>query len=143
MPAFSDGRTSELLETEKPTVARKEGEKDDWAYFYVGIFVDRDMFMRYFPGGGVGHVANWKFFKQGEDSTNDNDISSISSDLGADELDVLDTEEISLEEMSEDGSDDGSDDDLGDEQGDSNDDDDDDLDVGGDDWQWDDGYGSP
>ncbi|KAJ3849482.1 hypothetical protein EV368DRAFT_85522 [Lentinula lateritia] len=41
--------------------------------------------------------------------------------------------------MSEDGSDDGSDDDLGDEQGDSNDDDDDDLDVGGDDWQWDDG----
>ncbi|KAJ3887325.1 hypothetical protein GG344DRAFT_80858, partial [Lentinula edodes] len=143
MPAFSDGRTSELLETEKPTVARKEGEKDDWAYFYVGIFVDRDMFMRYFPGGGVGHVANRKFFKQGEDSTNDNDISSISSDLGADELDVLDTEEISLEEMSEDSSDDGSDDDLGDEQGDSNDDDDNDLDVGGDDWQWDDGYGSP
>ncbi|KAJ3804548.1 hypothetical protein F5876DRAFT_53241, partial [Lentinula aff. lateritia] len=37
MPAFSDGRTSELLETEKPMVARKEGEKDNWAYFYVGI----------------------------------------------------------------------------------------------------------
>ncbi|KAF9642248.1 hypothetical protein BDM02DRAFT_3193612 [Thelephora ganbajun] len=29
--------------------------KDDWNYYYVNIFVDRDMFMRYW-GGGVGHL---------------------------------------------------------------------------------------
>ncbi|KAJ3713281.1 hypothetical protein C8R42DRAFT_563993, partial [Lentinula raphanica] len=55
MPSFSDERTTGLLRTTKPTIARKAGEVDDWQFFYVGIFVDRDMFMRYFPGGGVGH----------------------------------------------------------------------------------------
>ncbi|KAF9644427.1 hypothetical protein BDM02DRAFT_3190600 [Thelephora ganbajun] len=29
--------------------------KDNWNYYYVNIFVDRDMFMRY-QGGGVGHL---------------------------------------------------------------------------------------
>ncbi|KAJ3846642.1 hypothetical protein EV368DRAFT_88715 [Lentinula lateritia] len=101
MPVFSDGQTLELLETKKPMVAQKEGEKDDWAYFYVGIFVDRDMFMRYFPGGGVGHVANRKFFKQVEDSSNDDAVSDISSDPGADELEIPDTEEVDLEDVRE------------------------------------------
>ncbi|KAJ3839903.1 hypothetical protein F5878DRAFT_659863 [Lentinula raphanica] len=45
MPAFSDDRTNKLLKTTRPTVARRHGETSDWAYFYVGIFVDRDMFM--------------------------------------------------------------------------------------------------
>ncbi|KAJ3768912.1 hypothetical protein FB446DRAFT_706633 [Lentinula raphanica] len=60
IPAFHDKRTSSLLQTSQPTVARKADEVDDWQCFYVGIFVDRDMYMRYFPGGGVGHVTNTK-----------------------------------------------------------------------------------
>ncbi|KAJ4467212.1 hypothetical protein C8J55DRAFT_565472 [Lentinula edodes] len=123
MPAFSDGRTSELLETNKPTVARKEGEKDDWAYFYVGIFVDRDMFMRYFPGGGVGHVANRRFFQQSENEGNSDDQSNESDCNGP-----------SKEHDSEDDHSDDSSVSSGDEEDD---------DDGGDDWQWDDGYGSP
>ncbi|KAF9470281.1 hypothetical protein BDN70DRAFT_771787, partial [Pholiota conissans] len=54
MPSFYDGRTSSLLLTEGPTEARKEGVIDDWENYYVGIFVDRDMYMR-FLGMGIGH----------------------------------------------------------------------------------------
>ncbi|KAJ3905176.1 hypothetical protein F5879DRAFT_900027 [Lentinula edodes] len=131
MPAFSDGRTQELLESSQPTVARKAGEKDDWAYFYVGIFVDRDMFMRYFPGGGVGHVANRRFFQQ-----SDSEDSNGSDSSGEDESN--NSEEHSLDSNHSDDSF-GSDGDGEDE--DENDDDD--SGDGGDDWQWDDGYGSP
>ncbi|KZV98181.1 hypothetical protein EXIGLDRAFT_607198 [Exidia glandulosa HHB12029] len=53
MPAFSQGRTSELLPHET-SIARREGESDDWENYYVGIFVDRDMMMRY-KRGSVGH----------------------------------------------------------------------------------------
>ncbi|KAJ3816829.1 hypothetical protein F5880DRAFT_1493850, partial [Lentinula raphanica] len=60
IPAFHDERTTSLLQTSQPTVARKADEVDDWQYFYVGIFVDRDMYMRYFPGGGVGHASGHK-----------------------------------------------------------------------------------
>ncbi|KAJ3819389.1 hypothetical protein F5880DRAFT_1460801, partial [Lentinula raphanica] len=75
MPVFSDDRTGELLKTTQPTVARKPRETDDWSYFYVGIFVDRHMFMRYFPGGGVGHTSNRKFFTDAgsADSNSDHD----------------------------------------------------------------------
>ncbi|KAJ3725385.1 hypothetical protein C8R42DRAFT_718903 [Lentinula raphanica] len=73
MPAFRDRRTNGLLETTNPTIARKCGETDDWAYFYVGIFVDRNMFMRYFPGGGVGHIANRKFFTDMNSTDGDSD----------------------------------------------------------------------
>ncbi|RDB29364.1 hypothetical protein Hypma_014985 [Hypsizygus marmoreus] len=52
IPAFSFGGTDELLEGE--SLARAEGEVDDWRYYYVNIFVDRDMYMRHL-GGGVGH----------------------------------------------------------------------------------------
>ncbi|KAJ3474989.1 hypothetical protein NLI96_g12128 [Meripilus lineatus] len=52
IPSFADGRTNELLPHQ--SVARPPGQTDDWARFYVNIFADRDMFMRYF-GGGVGH----------------------------------------------------------------------------------------
>ncbi|KAF9466647.1 hypothetical protein BDZ94DRAFT_1157658, partial [Collybia nuda] len=54
VPAFSGGRTNELLQTRSPTAARLPGETDDWANYYVIIWVDRDMFMRYL-GGGIGH----------------------------------------------------------------------------------------
>ncbi|TCD66065.1 hypothetical protein EIP91_001873 [Steccherinum ochraceum] len=52
MPAYAHGHTSDLL---GPSIVRQPKENDeDWAYYYVGLFVDRDMFMR-FLGGGVGH----------------------------------------------------------------------------------------
>ncbi|KAJ8074150.1 hypothetical protein PM082_012442 [Marasmius tenuissimus] len=55
IPQFSAGKTNDLLETTSPTAARLAGETDDWVNYYVNIFVDRDMFMRY-HGGGIGHL---------------------------------------------------------------------------------------
>ncbi|GLB33254.1 hypothetical protein LshimejAT787_0101380 [Lyophyllum shimeji] len=56
IPAFAFGHTSDLL---APSIARQLVENDeDWVYYYVGMFVDRDMFMR-FVGGGVGHKGLW------------------------------------------------------------------------------------
>ncbi|KAJ4492269.1 hypothetical protein C8R41DRAFT_832720 [Lentinula lateritia] len=55
IPDFVRGQTNELLGTSLPTAARKAGESSDWWNYYVMIFVDRDMFMRY-RGGGVGHI---------------------------------------------------------------------------------------
>ncbi|KAF9464233.1 hypothetical protein BDZ94DRAFT_1216685 [Collybia nuda] len=54
VPAFAAGRTNQLLKTVLPTAARLPEEIDDWANYYVIIWVDRDMFMRY-SGGGLGH----------------------------------------------------------------------------------------
>lgn len=52
IPAFSFGHTSEYL---SPSIIRHTSDNDeDWTYFYLNIFVDRDMLMR-FRGGGVGH----------------------------------------------------------------------------------------
>ncbi|KAG5638429.1 hypothetical protein H0H81_012646 [Sphagnurus paluster] len=52
IPAFQHGATAEWLTGS--SIAREDGEEDDWKYFFVNIFVDRDMYMRY-AGGGVGH----------------------------------------------------------------------------------------
>ncbi|KAJ7205778.1 hypothetical protein GGX14DRAFT_304615, partial [Mycena pura] len=53
IPAFRHGHTKKLL---PPSVARKPTENDeDWKYYHIGLFVDRDMVMRYRPGEGVGH----------------------------------------------------------------------------------------
>ncbi|TBU21549.1 hypothetical protein BD311DRAFT_678089 [Dichomitus squalens] len=53
MPAFAHGQSDEALPGY--SVARREEEEDvDWKFHYVGIFADRDMFMRYY-GGAVGH----------------------------------------------------------------------------------------
>jgi hypothetical protein len=43
IPAFGDGRTSELLRTEGPTEARRNGEVDDWANYYAGMCVNKLM----------------------------------------------------------------------------------------------------
>lgn len=52
IPAFAYGRTDGLL---PPSIARLLHENnEDWKFYYVNMFVDRDMFMR-FRGGGVGH----------------------------------------------------------------------------------------
>ncbi|KAJ3566499.1 hypothetical protein NP233_g6966 [Leucocoprinus birnbaumii] len=39
-----------------PTEAQSEEEEDDWMNYYVNIFVDRDMYLRYI-GLGIGHQA--------------------------------------------------------------------------------------
>jgi hypothetical protein len=38
IPAFARGRTNALLQTKQPTLARKEGETDDWENYYVGMY---------------------------------------------------------------------------------------------------------
>ncbi|KAG6895033.1 hypothetical protein C0992_003455 [Termitomyces sp. T32_za158] len=50
IPGFFYGPTEQLPQS----IARAEDELDDWMYYYVDIFVDRDMYMRY-AGNGVGH----------------------------------------------------------------------------------------
>ncbi|KAJ3919458.1 hypothetical protein F5877DRAFT_40143, partial [Lentinula edodes] len=153
MPSFSDGRTAGLLQTSEPTVARKAGEIDDWQFFYVGIFVDRDMFMRYFPGGGVGHTVNQGFFQstpddaenepRGEESGDEEDELESDSEMHrtimppsqaqAEQPFAIDSDESVDGESSRDS--DGS--------FDSDPEGDDDLnETDLDDWQWDDGYGS-
>ncbi|KAJ3809810.1 hypothetical protein F5876DRAFT_77388 [Lentinula aff. lateritia] len=151
MPSFSDGRTSGLLQTSEPTVARKKGEVDDWQFFYVGIFVDRDMYMRYFPGGGIGHTANRKFFKDmadSEDGENEPDgeiqpgnqsEADEDDELYFDsELPLLDKEDLLGIGSDEDNED--NEDDEDEEDAEENQDSLDGTDI--DDWQWDDGYGS-
>ncbi|KAG0691971.1 hypothetical protein DFH29DRAFT_818501 [Suillus ampliporus] len=52
IPAFAFGHTSEYL---SPSIIRHPSDNDeDWTYFYLNMFVDRDTLMR-FRGGGVGH----------------------------------------------------------------------------------------
>ncbi|KAF9642176.1 hypothetical protein BDM02DRAFT_3080651, partial [Thelephora ganbajun] len=55
VPRFALGRTNTLMSYQGLTAARVSGCTDDWTNFYVNIFVDQDMFMRYY-GGGVGHA---------------------------------------------------------------------------------------
>ncbi|KAF7363034.1 hypothetical protein MVEN_00655200 [Mycena venus] len=73
IPVFQGGRTNDLLATEEITAARRLWETEDWANYYVDMYVryyftwivhtypvpvsfaDRDIFMRYL-GGGIGHL---------------------------------------------------------------------------------------
>ncbi|OSC99224.1 hypothetical protein PYCCODRAFT_1416437 [Trametes coccinea BRFM310] len=52
MPAFAHGMTSDLLGPSR--LARRDAADSDYEYYYVGIFADRDIYMRHL-GGGVGH----------------------------------------------------------------------------------------
>ncbi|KAI0363792.1 hypothetical protein BV20DRAFT_905119, partial [Pilatotrama ljubarskyi] len=53
IPAFAHGKSD--VDLPGYSIARlDEDEDEDYHYYYVGIFVDRDMFMRYL-GGGIGH----------------------------------------------------------------------------------------
>ncbi|OSD02554.1 hypothetical protein PYCCODRAFT_1367089, partial [Trametes coccinea BRFM310] len=53
MPAFAHGTTADRL---GPSSLARRGQEidEDYEYYYVGLFADRDMFMRHL-GGGVGH----------------------------------------------------------------------------------------
>ncbi|KAF8675505.1 hypothetical protein AX14_005100, partial [Amanita brunnescens Koide BX004] len=52
--AFNLGRTSAYLTT--PVIRPAEEKYSEWRQYYINMFVDRDMFMR-FRGGGVGHKS--------------------------------------------------------------------------------------
>ncbi|KAJ3820227.1 hypothetical protein F5880DRAFT_1625285 [Lentinula raphanica] len=153
MPAFHGDRTNGLLQTTQPTIARKAGETDDWQLFYVGIFVDRDMFMRYFPGGGVGHLSNREFFQNSEQDDQDDELQVGDED---DELDDFPPETQSVSQALpsggslDSGSEESSSEDEqtslsneSDEDKDESDEESEELDgLNDDDWKWDDGYGS-
>ncbi|KAF8838869.1 hypothetical protein BDN67DRAFT_991113 [Paxillus ammoniavirescens] len=68
IPAFTYSATKDLL---GPSFVRWQkglvGWDDDWRYFYINSFVDRDMFMR-LCGGGIGREAtrDWDEFLQHE-----------------------------------------------------------------------------
>ncbi|KAI0071286.1 hypothetical protein K474DRAFT_1607182, partial [Panus rudis PR-1116 ss-1] len=53
IPDFSSGCTTQLLP--RSCIRNEDEDDEDWNLYYVNIFVDRDMFMRYL-GGGVGHA---------------------------------------------------------------------------------------
>ncbi|KAI9056308.1 hypothetical protein FKP32DRAFT_1599040 [Trametes sanguinea] len=51
IPAFASGHADDL----RPSIARGLPEgSSDFRHYYVNMFADRDMFMRYY-GGGIGH----------------------------------------------------------------------------------------
>ncbi|THH19983.1 hypothetical protein EUX98_g8669 [Antrodiella citrinella] len=85
IPAFAYGRVQD------PTLYY-----DIWRYYYVNIFVDRDMYMRY-RGGGVGHTP----LHITHDQANEDTPGTEANDMG----DTASTLEV-LEEEEEDGSDD-------------------------------------
>ncbi|KAG2336232.1 hypothetical protein BDR05DRAFT_837338, partial [Suillus weaverae] len=53
IPAFVSGHGMTSLRHGK-SLARAKDKLDDWEEYYVGIFVDRDMFIRY-TDLGIGH----------------------------------------------------------------------------------------
>ncbi|KAI9069921.1 hypothetical protein FKP32DRAFT_1608199 [Trametes sanguinea] len=53
LPAFAHGTTTSLLRPSE-LARRPEDEDEDFKYYYVCIFADRDIYMRHL-GGGVGH----------------------------------------------------------------------------------------
>ncbi|KAL1658479.1 hypothetical protein GGF50DRAFT_67162 [Schizophyllum commune] len=90
IPSFVNGRGTVNLRA-GPSVARAEGEEDDWINYYVNIFADRDMVMRYL-GGGIGHVRTSQPrdattaaapVEDDDDPTDVGDLSSTGTDLTA------------------------------------------------------------
>ncbi|EPQ53857.1 hypothetical protein GLOTRDRAFT_139911 [Gloeophyllum trabeum ATCC 11539] len=108
IPAYQDGRTTELL---APSIARdKDG---DFNYYYVNRFVDRDMFVRNI-GVGVGHVPGThltsipNYDLDMEDILDDPECPSEAPETGNRDAESLDaSEDDGLEpEDAEDGDDD-------------------------------------
>ncbi|KAI0363587.1 hypothetical protein BV20DRAFT_1031111 [Pilatotrama ljubarskyi] len=69
IPAFAHGRSDVALPGY--SLARSDNEEDeDWNFYYVGIFSDRDIFMR-FLGGGIGHQQIYSSVSMAHQSTQD------------------------------------------------------------------------
>ncbi|KAJ8595466.1 HAD-like protein [Rhizopogon salebrosus TDB-379] len=108
VPAFAHGRTEHYMG--RSFVRREEEGDDDWRYFYVNMFVDRDMFMR-FRGGGVGHkvTREWDDFLQSdgaatkvEDSDDEDPDVDMDASENADENGVEDDAELDENEEEDD-----------------------------------------
>ncbi|KAJ7131818.1 hypothetical protein C8R43DRAFT_1133491 [Mycena crocata] len=86
VPAFAAGRTSSLLSLApgQTSSARPVGEDDDWENFYVIIWVDRDMFMRYL-GDAPGHLAHRESVWLGQDDADVNGLPE-EDDAGGDRV---------------------------------------------------------
>ncbi|KAJ7676829.1 hypothetical protein DFH06DRAFT_1428694 [Mycena polygramma] len=100
IPKFNAGRTNDLLGTRAETAARAPDTTDDWVNYYVDIFVDRDMFMRYL-GGGVGHAS---FDIESEEDDDDLEMPEDEGDPDpSDEDDDSGSESDSDEDLDSDG----------------------------------------
>ncbi|KDR80175.1 hypothetical protein GALMADRAFT_62788 [Galerina marginata CBS 339.88] len=135
IPAFAHGHTRNILGPSK--IGRPFSlTDDDWQYFYVNKFVDRDMAMRY-RGGGVGHKSTREatdFFKtdrdpldikrRGRKQPSGDEIDEGDSDEGDGDEGEGDTDEDDEDEMEygseEEENDDDDDDDEAEEEGDDN-----------------------
>ncbi|KAJ7764935.1 hypothetical protein B0H16DRAFT_432430 [Mycena metata] len=127
VPAFAEGRTCQLLDLPPGvvTAARPEEDNDDdWLNFYVIIWVDRDMFMRYL-GGGIGHLAHQNSVWQANDDDHVNDLPGADPDLEV--VNVL-VPPVPAEEGGDEGGNEGVNE-GGDEDGNEGGDEDDDMDV--------------
>ncbi|KAJ3512820.1 hypothetical protein NLJ89_g3299 [Agrocybe chaxingu] len=88
IPSFRYAGTDEYLQGE--SIARDPDELDDYKYYYVNIFVDRDMYMRY-AGGGVGHYQVKPSSERAPPVQDvDEDVTMDTSRVYAGEEDVLD-----------------------------------------------------
>ncbi|KAG2337034.1 hypothetical protein BDR05DRAFT_846153, partial [Suillus weaverae] len=103
IPVFEHGQTDQLL-----TDSFVQHEADlgkDWLYFYVNIFVDKDMFMCYW-GGSIGHKISrgWDKFLQADGAeVNEEDEEEDDEEEDTDEEDAKedDTDEEDAEEDDE------------------------------------------
>ncbi|OSC98561.1 hypothetical protein PYCCODRAFT_1454293 [Trametes coccinea BRFM310] len=92
IPAFAHGLSDSALPGY--SIARLEDEEDqDFCYYYIGIFVDRDMFMR-FLGGGIGHrqpggskYMQYHILREGQRPASDDDGADTDPELAMDEDD--------------------------------------------------------
>uniref|UniRef100_A0AAD5VJF2 C2H2-type domain-containing protein n=1 Tax=Leucocoprinus birnbaumii TaxID=56174 RepID=A0AAD5VJF2_9AGAR len=81
IPAFIEGRTSELMPYSGLTEARATGEEDDWTNYYVNIFVDRNMYLRHI-GLGIGHQPGTAAGPGTCNSAIHNDVDAEDGDIG-------------------------------------------------------------
>ncbi|EEB88999.1 hypothetical protein MPER_12958, partial [Moniliophthora perniciosa FA553] len=65
IPSFNEGATDEFLPPDSNARVMEvyvngewQVETSDWCYYYVNIFVDRNIFIR-FRGGGIGHKSTF------------------------------------------------------------------------------------
>ncbi|THU91087.1 hypothetical protein K435DRAFT_820957 [Dendrothele bispora CBS 962.96] len=77
IPVFHLGKTREYMGRSK--LGRKESDKDeDWTKYYIGVFSDRDMFARFVPRLGQGHMS-WSEVERDEDVIVEEDTSDINT----------------------------------------------------------------
>ncbi|KAF8546686.1 hypothetical protein OG21DRAFT_1501891 [Imleria badia] len=107
IPTFTAGPTHELLSYDsfvrQDLLAEGWESQLDWRFFYVNIFVDRDIFMR-FRGGGVGHKITRDWDKLLQREGRHNPPSEDSSDEGSSsdsEDDMEGNEELGEDEAEE------------------------------------------